>query len=123
MPADEQRVAFQQGVSPMRNRNRIRHTLLAVAVLALTLAQPALAMSSADMGDEPAAVPMAFDILLMRPLGLLMTGFGTLVYLVPVAPIMLVTRPTEITKPIGYLIGAPARFTFKDPIGHHPQPE
>ena len=75
------------------------------------------------MGDEPSAVPMAFDALLLRPLGLLMTGFGTVVYLVPVAPIMLVTRPTDIAKPIPYLIGAPARFTFKDPIGHHPQPE
>ena len=103
-------------------QNRFRRTLLAAA-LALSLAQPALASSSMTMGDEPSTVPMAFDALLMRPIGLLMTGLGTVVYLVPVAPIMLVTRPTEIFKPIDYLIGAPARFTFKDPIGHHPQPE
>jgi hypothetical protein len=104
-------------------RNRIRHALLAVAFLALAMAQPALAMDSTDMGEEPAAVPMIFDVLLMRPLGLLMTGFGTMVYLVPVAPIMAITRPTDIAKPIPYLIGAPARFTFSDPIGHHPQPQ
>jgi hypothetical protein len=103
-------------------RNRFRNTLLAVAMLAL-VAQPALAMSSTDMGDEPSTVPMIFDAMLMRPIGLLMTGLGTLVYIVPVAPIMLVTRPVDIAKPIPYLIGAPARFTFKDPIGHHPQPE
>ena len=102
-------------------QNRFRRALCA-AVLSLSLAQPAFAASTMDLGDEPSTVPMAFDVLLMRPVGLLMTGLGTVVYLVPVAPIMLVTRPTEIFKPIDYLIGAPARFTFKDPIGHHPQP-
>ena len=104
-------------------RNRIRSTLFAVAVLALSLAQPAFAASSMDMGGEPSAVPMIFDVLVMRPIGLAMTAVGTVVYLVPVAPIMLVTRPTDIAKPIGYLIGAPASFTFKDPIGYHPQPQ
>ena len=103
-------------------RNRILHSLLAVTFLALALAQPAIAMSSSDMGDETSAVPMVFDALFMRPIGLLMTAVGTVVYLVPVAPIMAITRPTDIAKPIPYLIGAPAQFTFKDPIGHHPQP-
>ena len=63
------------------------------------------------------------DALVMRPIGLLMTVVGTAVYLVPVAPIVALTRPTDIAKPIPYLIGAPARFTFKDPLGYHPQPE
>jgi hypothetical protein len=103
-------------------RNRIRHSLLAFA-LAAALVQPAFAMNSTDMGGEPSAVPMAFDALVMRPIGLLMTVVGTAVYLVPVAPIVALTRPTDIAKPIPYLIGAPARFTFKDPLGHHPQPE
>jgi hypothetical protein len=102
-------------------KNRIRRTLFAAA-LALSLAQPAFATSNLDQGDEPSAVPIIFDALVMRPLGLVMTAVGTAVYLVPVAPIMLVTRPTEIAKPIGPLVGAPMRFTFKDPIGHHPQP-
>ena len=103
-------------------RNRTRRNVFAAALLALSLAQPAFASSRMEMGDEPSAVPMIFDALLMRPMGLLMTAVGTVIYIVPVAPIMLVTRPTDIAKPIGYLIGDPARFTFKDPIGQHPQP-
>jgi hypothetical protein len=40
---------------------------------------------------------------------------------VPVAPIVALTRPTEIAKPLGPLVGGPMRFTFKDPLGHHPK--
>ena len=75
-------------------RNRTRRNVFAAALLALSLAQPAFASSRMEMGDEPSAVPMIFDALFMRPIGLLMTAVGTVVYIVPVAPIMLVTRPT-----------------------------
>ena len=103
--------------------NRIRHfaAALATAGLALTLALPARADRVAEISNEPSSVPMIFDIVIMRPLGLLATGVGAAFYVFPVAPMMALTRPTEITKPLGPLVGAPARFTFKDPIGHHPQ--
>jgi hypothetical protein len=102
--------------------NRIRHSAaaLATAGLALTLALPARADRMAEIANDPASVPVIFDILVMRPIGLLATAVGTVFYVFPVAPVMAVTRPSEITKPLEALVGAPARFTFKDPIGHHP---
>ncbi len=105
----------------MLNRFRSFVAALAIAGLVLGHATSALAASPlSEVDDDPSAVPMVFDVLVLRPIGLTMTVLGTLVYVFPVAPIMALTRPTEITKPIGPLVGVPARFTFRDPIGQHP---
>jgi len=103
--------------------NRIRHfaAAFATAGLALTLALPARADRVAEISDEPDSVPVIFDIAVMRPIGLLTCVIGAAFYLVPVAPIVALTRPTEIAKPLGPLVGGPLRFTFKDPLGHHPK--
>jgi len=103
--------------------NRIRHfaAALATAGLALSLAVPARADRVAEISNEPSTVPMIFDVAVMRPIGLLTCIVGAAFYLVPVAPIMALTRPTEIGKPLGPLVGVPLQFTFKDPIGHHPK--
>ena len=103
--------------------NRIRHfaAAFATAGLALTLALPARADRVADISNEPSSVPVIFDIAVMRPIGLLTCVVGAAFYLVPVAPIVALTRPTEIAKPLGPLVGVPLRFTFKDPLGHHPK--
>ena len=103
--------------------NRIRHfaAALATAGLALSLAVPARADRVAEISNEPSSVPMIFDIAVMRPIGLVTCVIGAAFYLVPVAPIMALTRPTEIGKPLGPLVGAPLQFTFRDPIGHHPK--
>jgi hypothetical protein len=103
--------------------NRIRHFAAALATtgLALSLALPAHADRVAEISNEPSSVPMIFDVAIMRPIGLVTCVLGAAFYLVPVAPIMALTRPTEIGKPLGPLVGAPLRFTFKDPIGHHPK--
>ena len=103
--------------------NRIHHfaAAFATAGLALTLALPARADRVAEFSDEPSSVPVIFDIAVMRPIGLLTCVVGAAFYLVPVAPIVALTRPTEIAKPLGPLVGVPLRFTFKDPLGHHPK--
>jgi hypothetical protein len=103
--------------------NRIRHfaAVFATAGLALTLALPARADRLAEISNEPSSVPVIFDALVMRPIGLLTCIVGAAFYVVPVAPIVALTRPTEIAKPLGPMIGAPLRFTFKDPLGHHPK--
>jgi len=103
--------------------NRIRHfaAAFATAGLALTLALPARADRVAEISDEPDSVPVIFDIAVMRPIGLLTCVIGAAFYVVPVAPIVALTRPTEIAKPLGPLVGGPLRFTFKDPLGHHPK--
>ena len=105
----------------MQNRIRRFAAALATAGLVLSLATPALASDRPYAVDaEPSAMPMIFDVLVMRPVGLAMTIVGTVTYVFPVAPIMAVTRPADLGKPIGPLVGAPARFTFSDPIGEHP---
>ena len=103
--------------------NRIRHLAAAFATagLALTFTLPARADRMADISNEPSMVPVIFDVAVMRPIGLLTCVVGAAFYVVPVAPIVALTRPTEIAKPLGPLVGGPLRFTFKDPLGHHPQ--
>jgi hypothetical protein len=102
--------------------SRIRRSAAAfvAAGLALSLALPARADRVAEISQEPSSVPVIFDVAVMRPLGLLATVVGAVFYVVPVAPIVALTRPTEIAKPLGPLVGGPLQFTFKDPLGHHP---
>lgn len=101
----------------------LRALVSAFATLAvvLSLAAPAAAGNafSRDDGDIESSVPVVVDLLLLRPLGLVMTALGAVIYAVPVAPITAITRPSEIAKPLGPLVVAPARFTFRDPLGQH----
>lgn len=100
---------------------------LTIAALLTGIAAPAFAdddpfnsnFSSSDNAQE-ASVPVIFDILLLRPLGLLMTVGGVVLYAFPVLPITAITRPTQIFKPLGPLVATPARYTFSDPLGSHP---
>ena len=105
----------------MLNRIRQFTAASAAAALALALALPARADRVAEISNEPTSVPVIFDIAVMRPIGLLTCIVGAAFYVVPVAPIVALTRPTEIAKPLGPLVGGPMRFTFKDPLGHHPK--
>ena len=105
----------------MLNRIRQFSAASAAAALALALALPARADRVAEISNEPTSVPVIFDIAVMRPIGLITCVVGAAFYVVPVAPIVALTRPTEIAKPLGPLVGGPMRFTFKDPLGHHPK--
>jgi hypothetical protein len=104
---------------------RIRSFVAALTITALVIgsAAPSLA-SSFDLDDAnddgvPGQVPVVLDVLVLRPLGLAMTGAGLLIYAFPVLPITAITRPTQIFKPLGPLVAAPARYTFSDPLGQH----
>jgi hypothetical protein len=101
---------------------RIACAMLTLA-LALSLATPAAAGTSLGHGDDgetrEKSVPIVFDVLVLRPLGLAMTALGAVVYAFPVAPLTLVTRPTDIGKPFRLMVAAPARYTFVDPLGQH----
>ena len=89
-------------------------------VRTISCTRVAIILFDQETNDLNHSVPMLFDILLMRPMGLLMTAMGTAVYIFPVAPVMLLTRPSDVAKPLGPLVATPARFTFVDPIGQHP---
>lgn len=105
----------------MPNLIRRLAAALATAGLILSLAHPALAANRyGAASDEPATMPLIFDAIVMRPVGLAATLVGTVFYAFPVLPIMSITRPTDIGKPFRPLVMAPARFTFVDPLGYHP---
>jgi hypothetical protein len=44
------------------------------------------------------------DLLLLRPIGLVSLTFSTVLFIVPVLPLTLLTRPTEIKKPFNEMI-------------------
>ena len=103
-------------------RTRFRSLIAAVLTGAVILAAatPAAAFDR-ETNDLNNSVPMLFDILVMRPLGLVMTITGAAIYAFPVAPLTLLTRPSDVGKPLGLLVATPGRFTFVDPIGQHPE--
>ncbi len=106
----------------MRHRFRgIVSAMLALALI-LCLASPVAATSALgrDIADGDTTVPLVFDAIVLRPLGLMMTLVGTMVYVFPVAPITALTRPTDLAKPFKQLVVAPLRYTFMDPLGQHP---
>ena len=107
----------------MLARTRSYVAALTVAALITSLGAPALA-NGFGTNDETAAyeasVPVVLDVLVLRPIGLLMTTAGLIVYAFPVLPFTAVTRPTQIWKPFGPLVATPARYTFSDPLGSHP---
>ena len=104
---------------------RIRSFVAALTVAALlgTTAAPAFAEGFGTHDETTAyasSVPMIFDVVVLRPIGLTMLIGGTALYGLIVMPITAATRPTEVWKPALPLIVAPAKFTFSDPLGQHP---
>ncbi len=97
---------------------------LAVAFLAsamlLSQAAPALAstMKMSGNNEQSRSVPVVFDAMFLRPIGLLVTALGTASFCV-IAPFMAMTRPTDMGKPFQALVMAPVRYTWIDPLGTH----
>jgi len=103
----------------MMKRTRALTVALAVCALLLTHVGPAAATASLNNADRESEVPVVIDAVFLRPVGLGMLVFGTVAYGV-MAPIMAITRPTDMGKPFQKLVVAPARYTFVDPLGMHP---
>jgi len=102
---------------PMRHAIRcLSATLVAVALLAIQVGTAAA--STKDLEDH-GKVNVIFDAIILRPLGLAMTAFGGALFAFPVAPIVGMTRPSDIGQPLEFLVLRPARYTFSDPLGHH----
>lgn len=96
---------------------RSRWIALVVAGLLSAPGSPALAASSVGKIQSEPAPPMT-DVLVMRPLGMVMLGVSTALF-VPMAGITLLTRPQEVGTTYQHMVAKPARFVFKDPIGSH----
>ena len=106
----------------MRHHFRSIVSAMLTLALVLCLASPAAATSALgrDVAGSEIAVPMVLDAVVLRPLGLVMTIAGTMLYAFPVGPITALTRPTDLAKPFKLLVVAPLRYTFMDPLGEHP---
>ena len=102
---------------------RVLRSFVAAAVtsaLLLGSAAPALADTVTMNGnnEQSHTVPVLLDALFLRPVGMIVTGFGAVTFCA-IAPIMAITRPTDIGTPFRALVMAPARYTWVDPLGYH----
>jgi hypothetical protein len=112
--------------------SRLRSVTATICILAVLagVALPSLAAAEggADMtstyviSSESAASDIsswpAFDVLFLRPLGFGALALGAGLFVLSV-PLVLITRPTEIGKPLDTFIMKPARYLWVDPLGTH----
>lgn len=68
---------------------------------------------------EESTSPAALDVLVLRPLGIVGLAISTGLFLAPVAPLTLITKPGEIGAPFDKMVMDPVRYLVKDPIGEH----
>lgn len=85
-------------------------TFLLVAALIVT---PGVSVADVT-GEPPSATAMGFDVLLVRPLGLVSTVAGTGLFVVSLPFSILGMNTGEAAV---RLVGEPARFTFVRPLG------
>jgi hypothetical protein len=97
----------------MRNVSKF----VAAALASVMLAGPALATQ--EFTDvEASHVGVVFDLLVMRPVGLIGLGIGAVLWL-PAAAMTAAVQPSEIGRPTEVLILKPYRYVFDDSIGSH----
>lgn len=89
-------------------------TLIAAAALTLT-AMTAQADDRDGIDSTPSAAAMAFDFLLVRPLGLVATVAGTGLFILQL-PFDVVMKDGA-AGPAQKLVVDPAKFTFRRPLG------
>ena len=95
----------------------LRQSLFACAIAALLCGSPAAA-NTVQVGEiNKPTTSVGFDLIILRPFGLLATGVGVALA-VPATAITALTHPQDIYKPIDFLVMRPARYTFA-PIGAH----
>jgi hypothetical protein len=92
--------------------------LIATIACVLLLASPAHASEGRDSAER---VPVMFDLGTRIVFGIPLTILGC-VAMIPVGFFTAITRPTEMEKPFRYLVIAPARYTWGDAFGDHPDP-
>lgn len=86
------------------------------------LAQPIAASAASPISSKQDHVPVVFDAFFLRPPGFvaMVAGFGVFAIGVALPPFVLAWRPADMHKTFKSLVINPFRFTFIDPLGHHP---
>ncbi len=107
--------------------NRIRRLTATICLVALVAGVTIPLSASAEesfinsSGAEANNMtsPVMVDLLLLRPVGLITMCVSTIFFVVPVLPITLMSRPSEIAKPWDIMVMEPARFVWTHPLGSH----
>ncbi len=76
-------------------------------------------INSTDSEANNMTSPLMVDLILLRPVGLVTMAVSTVLFVVPVLPLTLITRPSELSKPFDVMVMDPARFVWSDPLGTH----
>jgi hypothetical protein len=97
----------------MRNVSKF----VAAVVTTALLASPVFAGQQFTDVEASHTGPI-FDLLVMRPIGLIGLGIGAVLWL-PAAAMTMAAQPSELHKPTEALIKKPYRYVFDDPIGSH----
>ena len=94
-------------------------TLVVCVLLAVSAAPVSAAEFSTNQSEQERSVNVLFDAFVLRPLGLVVTISGAVAYGVMIAPLVAMTRPSDLGKPLEPLVLRPARYTFVDHLGEH----
>jgi hypothetical protein len=97
------------------------HRIVAAVATAIAIALAGTPAWSEDyeLPADDATSPPMFDLFVLRPVGIVSLALGTALFIAPVAPLTLISRPSDIGKPFGKLVTNPVRYVFSDPLGDH----
>jgi uncharacterized membrane protein len=95
--------------------------IFAAAFCIALLAQPIGAYAASFDSEREDQVPVVFDAFMRIPGFVTMCG-GFVLWTAEVVmpPFLFAWRPTDMGKTFNTLVINPFRFTFVDPLGHHP---
>ncbi len=92
---------------------------IAAALVFVLAAAPVGATEFEQNPADDATSPVVFDLLILRPIGIVGAAVSTVLFIVPVAPLTLITRPVDIGKPFDKMVVQPARYVVVDKLGQH----
>jgi hypothetical protein len=112
-----QTISHRMGGSAMLRHLRTLLAAFAVVGMLAVPATSAFAATNVELVENQKAPPMV-DLLVMRPLGLVMLGVSATLW-VPVQSFTMIIRPRDWMTPIDYMLKRPSKFVFVDPLGEH----
>ena len=96
-----------------------RFRIVAAAIAALALVGTATPAAAGSLDDiDPNSVPPAFDLLVLRPVGLAATVVGAAAF-VPAGALTAIFHRPSMPMVFDWLVRSPYEFTFEHPIGTH----
>ena len=98
----------------MRNLGR---SLVAALALVVWLGVPNVSgANSFEDAFVDCSYPKTFDLMIMRPVGLVAVGAGAMLFL-PYGPLAALTSPSSVAEPWDTFVMRPVGFTFGRPLG------